>query len=519
MNGIGLLSLGFLAQGLFSARFIIQLIRSEKAGKVLSPLIFWQLSILASFLLMVYGTFRHDIVIVGGQVFGYFIYIRNLQLQNAWDNFPKWTRVLILTMPFVFFGYLFSGDFSFPSLFSNPEIGTLLLTWGSIGQVLFTGRFFVQWYSAEQKKESHFPISFWYISIVGAIMIASYAIFRKDAVLFIGQAFGILVYARNISIEKNLKFAIPSAFLDRIKSYRLPVLIGFTAFVLFFNLQSWSVTESSEARYAEIGKEMLESGDWIHPQLMGIFHYHKPPMTYWITAVAYKAFGVSPFSARFFLQIAVLLKIFLIYKLGLLLFKDSKKAFLAAMLYSSFSVVIIGSRALTTDTYLATFILAAIYFWFSHQKSKNPISLIASFVFLGLGFLTKGPVVWIVPIILLVYQGYQKRAWPKFNWPTLVGLALMLGIGLFWFVGLYIEDSRFLDYFLFKHTIQRFATDTFSRGQPFWFYPVVLIITAFPWFLILLQKSIWVAKKQIISTCSILGMGGHSGSVLLYQSV
>ncbi|MDG1277791.1 MAG: lipid-A-disaccharide synthase N-terminal domain-containing protein [Algoriphagus sp.] len=496
MNGIGLLSLGFLAQGLFSARFIIQLIRSEKAGKVLSPLIFWQLSILASFLLMVYGTFRHDIVIVGGQVFGYFIYIRNLQLQNAWDKFPKWSRVLILIMPFVFFGFLFSGDFSFPSLFSNPEIGTLLLTWGSIGQVLFTGRFFAQWYFAEQKKESHFPISFWYISIVGAVIIASYAIFRKDAVLFIGQAFGVLVYARNISIEKNLKFSIPSAFLDQIKSYRLPVLIGFTAFVLFFNIQSWSVTESSEARYAEIGKEMLESGDWIHPQLMGIYHYHKPPMTYWITAVAYKLFGVSPFSARFFLQIAVLFQIFLVYRLGLLLFQDSKKAFLAAMLYSSFSVVIIGSRALTTDTYLATFILVAIFFWFSHQKSKKPISLIASFVFLGLGFLTKGPVVWIVPIVLKVYQAYQKRAWPKFNWPTLLGLVLMLGIGLFWFVGLYIEDARFLDYFLFKHTIQRFATDTFSRGQPFWFYPVVLIVTAFPWFLILLQKSVWVAKNK-----------------------
>jgi lipid-A-disaccharide synthase-like uncharacterized protein len=111
MKGIGLLSLGFLAQGLFSARFIIQLIRSEKAGKVLSPLIFWQLSILASFLLMVYGTFRQDIVIVGGQVFGYYIYIRNLQLQNAWDKFPKWLRGLTLVLPFCFFGYLFITHF------------------------------------------------------------------------------------------------------------------------------------------------------------------------------------------------------------------------------------------------------------------------------------------------------------------------------------------------------------------------------------------------------------------------
>ena len=81
-------------------------------------------------------------------------------------------------------------------------------------------------------------------------------------------------------------------------------LYSITALVLFFNLNSWSVTESSEARYAEISKEMLDTGDWIHPQLMGIYHYHKPPMTYWITAVSYKIFGVTPFAARFFLQLS-----------------------------------------------------------------------------------------------------------------------------------------------------------------------------------------------------------------------
>ncbi len=496
MNGVGLLSLGFLAQGLFSARFIIQLINSEKAGKVLSPLIFWQLSIIASFLLMVYGTFRQDIVIVAGQVFGYYIYIRNLQLQNAWIKFPAWFRISVLVLPILFFGYLFSGDFSFPALFSNPEIGTILLTWGSIGQVFFTGRFIAQWYYAEQKKESHFPISFWYISIVGALMIASYAIFRKDAVLFIGQAFGILVYARNISIEKNLKFSLSASFLDRIISFRMPLLIGFTAFVLFFNLNSWSVTESSEARYAQISKEMISSGDWVHPQLMGIFHYHKPPMTNWITAVSYKIFGVTPFGARFFLQISVLIQIFLIYKLAQLFFRDQRKAFLSALIYSSFPVVIIGSRGLTTDTYLATFVLAAIYFWFSYRESKKSILLISSFFFLGLGFLTKGPVVWIVPLILAVVVNIQNKTIPKFNWPSIIGIVIMLGIGLFWFVGLYLEDGRFLDYFLFKHTIQRFATDTFQRGQPFWFYPAILIVTAFPWFLILCQKSSWVWKNR-----------------------
>ena len=101
MNSWALLGVGFLAQGLFSARFFIQLVKSEKAGKVLSPVIFWQLSLMASFLLLVYGTFRQDLAIVGGQLVGYFIYIRNLQIQDAWKQFPVWLRWAFLFLPVI----------------------------------------------------------------------------------------------------------------------------------------------------------------------------------------------------------------------------------------------------------------------------------------------------------------------------------------------------------------------------------------------------------------------------------
>ncbi|MDF2158504.1 lipid-A-disaccharide synthase N-terminal domain-containing protein [Algoriphagus sp. CAU 1675] len=490
MKGWGLLGLGFLAQGLFSARFLIQLIKSEKEGKVLSPVIFWQLSLVASFLLMAYGTFRQDIVIVGGQVIGYFVYIRNLQLQNAWTRFPLPIRWFFLVLPPLFFLYLFLFQHvDLLRMLDNPEIDYVLLTWGSLGQLVFTARFLVQWYQAEKHKESYFPLSFWYISTLGAVMIASYAIFRADAVLFIGQGFGLLVYIRNIMIHFGPQNEIRLTYLERIKKYRVGLLLGLTAFVLFFNLNSWSVTESSEARYAQIGKEMLESGDWMHPQLMGIYHYHKPPMTYWITAVSYQIFGVSPFAARFFLQIAILLQIFLVYRIGMLLFKDTRKSFMAAMLYASFPVVIIGGRALTTDAYLATFILAALTFWFAYLQDKKSHQLILTYLFLGLGFLTKGPVVLIVPVVLWIYHLFQKSQKPAFNLTALFGLLLILTLGLGWFVALFIEDSQFLDYFVFKHTIQRFATDTFSRSQPFWFYPVILVGAAFPWFLVLLTKT------------------------------
>jgi lipid-A-disaccharide synthase-like uncharacterized protein len=77
-------SIGFSAQILFSSRLLIQWLQSEKVKMVVTPLLFWQLSLLASFLLFVYGWFRNDFAIMLGQVLTYFIYIRNLQIQWFW---------------------------------------------------------------------------------------------------------------------------------------------------------------------------------------------------------------------------------------------------------------------------------------------------------------------------------------------------------------------------------------------------------------------------------------------------
>ena len=84
--------IGFLAQLLFSGRLILQWILSEKSKKVLTPSIFWKLSLFASFLLFVYGYLRDDFAIMLGQILTYFIYIRNLQIQGEWAKTPKILR-------------------------------------------------------------------------------------------------------------------------------------------------------------------------------------------------------------------------------------------------------------------------------------------------------------------------------------------------------------------------------------------------------------------------------------------
>ncbi|HZD90446.1 MAG TPA: lipid-A-disaccharide synthase N-terminal domain-containing protein [Pseudolabrys sp.] len=70
--------LGFIAQAFFTARFVVQWLASERAGKSVIPLSFWLLSIGGGILLFVYALYRRDPVFIAGQGFGVFVYLRNL---------------------------------------------------------------------------------------------------------------------------------------------------------------------------------------------------------------------------------------------------------------------------------------------------------------------------------------------------------------------------------------------------------------------------------------------------------
>jgi lipid-A-disaccharide synthase-like uncharacterized protein len=204
VSNVWIYGVGLLAQLLFSARLLVQWVKSERAGKVISPTLFWELSLLASLFLMVYGILRDDIVIILGQTLSYFIYIRNLQFKNAWNHIPMHFKLLVFFFPLAAIVWL-SSDFAhnWNDLTNNKEISEFLLTWGSMGQVIFTIRFVYQWYFSEQQKRSVLPVGFWAISLVGSAMIMSYGVLRKDPILILGQSFGIFIYIRNLHLAFN----------------------------------------------------------------------------------------------------------------------------------------------------------------------------------------------------------------------------------------------------------------------------------------------------------------------------
>ena len=206
MDNIIIYSIGFLAQILFSSRLVIQWFYSEKKNKIITPSVFWILSLLGSFLLFIYGYLRDDFAIMLGQSLTYFIYIRNLQLQGEWEKLNFLMRFLFITFPACIVFYYYNNNvIDIDILIKETYIASWLFTLGIISQLIFTFRFVYQWIYSENKKKSSLPLGFWLLSISGSILILIYAFFRYDPVLFIGHMIGSLLYARNIYIYFKFK--------------------------------------------------------------------------------------------------------------------------------------------------------------------------------------------------------------------------------------------------------------------------------------------------------------------------
>lgn len=203
-NSYLIYAIGFLAQGFFSARILVQWAMSERARKVLSPSVFWILSIAGAYLLCLYGWLRNDFAIVLGQVISYYIYLWNLNIKGVWRRVPMLFRIVLILTPVVA-GVCVAGNAAefIDRFLRNSDIPMWLLIYGSLGQILFTLRFIYQWLYSRREGESTLPAGFWIISLAGSLAIVSYGIIRHDPVLIIGQSFGLVAYVRNLIILKK----------------------------------------------------------------------------------------------------------------------------------------------------------------------------------------------------------------------------------------------------------------------------------------------------------------------------
>jgi len=269
----------------------------------------------------------------------------------------------------------------------------------------------------------------------------------------------------------------------------------FILFLIFIisniGLGSWGLTESSEARYAEISKEMVQTGDYLHPVLLGIKHYDKPPLTYYITSLGYKIFGINEFGARFFLIVALILQLLLVFYISLALFNKEKTAIASAIIYFSFPIVLIATHNLTTDAYLTTLILMATYSWLLRKKDGFVFYLYTFYILLGLAFLTKGPVVFIPIIVFIGVWKIINKEKIKISIHTILGTLLFIIISASWYVFIIMDNPFLWDYFIQKELLGRIVNaENFHRAQPFWYYILLAPLIGLPWFIFILVEII-----------------------------
>jgi 4-amino-4-deoxy-L-arabinose transferase len=240
-----------------------------------------------------------------------------------------------------------------------------------------------------------------------------------------------------------------------------------------------------EMRYAEIPREMIESGDWTVPHLDGLRYFEKPPLGYWLNAVSIKLFGETPFAVRLPNALAAGLSALLVWLLLVQAGIERKTALTAAAVYLGlFEVLGIGNFAVL-DTLFTLFLTGGIicfYLGTEHGGSTKQQRLywLLSGLLFGLAFLTKGFLAFVVPgMVLVSYCLLEKRFKPLFQ--SIGYVALGLCVILPWAISVQLREPDFWHYFIWEEHIHRFLAEDAQHAAPPYYYLAALPILAFPW--------------------------------------
>ncbi|KAF1070618.1 MAG: Undecaprenyl phosphate-alpha-4-amino-4-deoxy-L-arabinose arabinosyl transferase [Pseudomonas citronellolis] len=244
-----------------------------------------------------------------------------------------------------------------------------------------------------------------------------------------------------------------------------------------------------ETRYAQISQEILRSGDWVSPHLLGLRYFEKPIAGYWLIAIGQAAFGQNLFGVRIASVLVTALTALLVLFMGRRLWPDSPRGAIAALLFSSFGLVAgqAGYANLDPQFMLWTSLsLAALWFAF---EAESPRARLLAWLLLGvacaMGFMTKGFLAGLLPVIVaLPYALWQGR------WRSLLGygpLAVLLAVlvSLPWALAVYWREPDFWNFFFWHEHVRRFAGKDAQHARPFWFFVPLLLVSAAPWTLLL----------------------------------
>ena len=264
------------------------------------------------------------------------------------------------------------------------------------------------------------------------------------------------------------------------------LFIVFVLIVWFAGLQTRSLIEPDEGRYAEIAREMFASGDWVMPRFDAFKFYDKPPLQYWATALTYHAFGVQHWTARLWSALTGLLSVLAVWYAAHRVW-DPRRGRLAALVCVSLFLVVAAGHINSLDMGVAAFLTVALAtFLIAEHGCDSTASqrrwMLATWAAMALAVMSKGLIGVVLPgATLFVYMVWQ-RDWNLLRRLQLIpGLAILLALTVPWFVLLARRDDQFLSFFFIHEHFGRFLSKVANRNQPFWYYLPIVIAGLLPW--------------------------------------
>jgi 4-amino-4-deoxy-L-arabinose transferase-like glycosyltransferase len=292
----------------------------------------------------------------------------------------------------------------------------------------------------------------------------------------------------------------PSTLAKRLQFF---ISIVFLAFY-FFGLGHLPLVGPDEPRYAQVAREMFLRGDWISPTLGGHTWFEKPALLYWLIIPAYKAFGVHEWTARLGPALCGVFTLAGIWWLAREIERTSKNRSLSEwslLLTSSCLGLIVFSRGVSFDIVVTATLTWAFCFFLRSQltaeSSKQNQLLFGFYVLVGLSLLAKGLVGIVVPAGVITLYFLMRREWPARKlWLSLIwGVPVSLVVSAVWYGPvIYRHGWQFIDEFFVQHHFARYLSNKYHHPQPFYFYPVILLMLTVPWTPFLIQALLLIKK-------------------------
>jgi 4-amino-4-deoxy-L-arabinose transferase-like glycosyltransferase len=274
----------------------------------------------------------------------------------------------------------------------------------------------------------------------------------------------------------------------------IPLLL-IVAVVWFGNIEYRKLIRPDEGRYAEIPREMVQSGDWVTPRLNDLKYFEKPPMQYWATATAYEAFGEHQWTSRLWCSLTGFMGMLLVWFTGARLFGRAAGTYAAILLGGSLFYVLMA-HINTLDMGVTFFVTLGICALLLAQHERVDMLIrrnwmMLAWAALAFAVLSKGLMGIILPGTALFLYALAQRDFSvlkRMHW--VAGLLLFFAIATPWFYLVIKANPEFFQRFFIYEHFTRFTTKQLGRYQPWYYFIPVLLVGMLPWTLLMFDAAV-----------------------------